>query len=117
MTQFLDCKDNDFLFYYTRPHLSGTPEFEHKVRIPYSVLKHPKRMDQSDDEDGIQIECPCGCGAVATVPVLGGEECQRLHARFKAHKEAKPYIEQAIRETMDRVKSKGGEPKLDPKKG
>ncbi len=118
MTQFLDHKDNgDFLIYYTRPSKSGTPEFEHKVYVNLADVKKGKKPDGSDDDDTLIVECPCGCGMYASVPLAGGEEAQRLHARYHAHTTGKPYISQAVQDTMDRVKAKGGEPRLDPKKG
>ena len=117
MSQFLDCTDSDFLLYYTRPERAGTPDFEHKVRIPYSAIRQAMRADNTPDDGVVLVDCPCGCGASASVPVAGNEEAQRVHARYRAAAEGKPYIEQAVRETMERVREKGGVPRLDPKKG
>jgi hypothetical protein len=117
--QFLNHKPNgDFDVYHTHPWLSGTPDFEYIATVNISSVRNAKKDDGSDDEDALVVESACPiCGAESKVPLCGGDEAQRLHAKKHAHATGKPYVEDAVRDTMERVRAKGGEPRLDPTKG
>ncbi len=65
------------------------------------------------------VQCPVvGCGTTVYVPLTGGEDAQRFHAKVRAAKgEKSPYIEIAVQSVIDDVRARGHTPRLDPKKG
>lgn len=133
MTQLIDYRqdaegDEMVMVYHTVPSKAGTPDFEHKSYVRLKDLKPAKKrafdaakgiMVEADDPDMIEVRCPVpGCDVTCWVPLLGGEEAQRLHARHRAAKDkSKPYVEDHVRDVVEEVRRKGGVPRLDPRKG
>lgn len=134
MTQFINYRsnaagDDEVMVYHTVPSLAGTPDFEHKSYVKLKDLKHSKvrrlagkgiemEVVEEDDPDMIEVRCPVpGCGTTCWVPLLGGEEAQRLHAHHRAAKGLVKSREAAVQSVIDDVRARGGVPRLDPRKG
>ena len=131
MTKFINYRTNAtgnfaVMVYHTVPSKAGTPEFEHKSYVKVKDLKPAKkhRLDakgitiEEDDPDVLEVRCPVpGCGTTCWVPLLGGEEAQRLHAHHRAAKGLVKSREAAVQSVIDDVRARGGVPRLDPRKG
>lgn len=105
--------DGTVMVYHTVPSKAGTSDFEHKSRVVLADIPYSKKQDGTDDPDMLLVTCPVpGCGTRVWVPLIGGEEDQRLHAKARQAKGQQPNYPAAVQSVIDDVKSRGGVPRL-----
>lgn len=120
MSQFINYDDNakKVMVYHTVPSKAGTPDFEHKAMVSLTAILSGKRLDGTENTDVLEVDCPVpGCGTRSWVPLTGGEEAQRLHAKTRWARSPATTYAQAVQSVTDDVKARGGQPALDPKRG
>lgn len=117
MSQLINYDTNgNVMYYHTMPSDTGTANFEHKNMISLTNVPDGKKPDGSDDPNVLMPACPV-CGETSGIPLLGGEEAQRLHAHVRfARRLYLTYLD-AVQAVISDVEAAGGVPRLDPTVG
>lgn len=108
MQTIIDSDDGTVRLYHTRLDRAGTPAFECGGRVALTALG-------VDAQGALIAVCPAGCDTVASVPLTGGADAQRLHAhvRLADPKYKASTLVEAIESVLRDVGERQGLPSLE----
>ena len=117
MAQLVNYDANDqVMYYHTLPNQAGSANFEHKSMISLAAIPDGKKRDGSDDPTILAPHCPT-CGETSSIPLLGGEGAQRLHAHVRFARGLYSTYLAAVQSVINDVEAAGAVPRLDPQVG
>lgn len=106
--------------YHTVPSAAGGAGFEHVGSAAVATVANGQKPDGTADTDVLRVPCSiAGCVAMAVVPLTGGEDAQRLHAKVRQTKSPLTYptYDAAVASVITDVEAKGGLARLVPGTG
>ncbi len=117
MAQLINYDSNgNVMYYHTVLAQQGTANFEHKGMVPLASIPDGKKSDGTDDSTMLVPACPI-CGETSNLPLLGGEDAQRLHAHVRFARGLYSTYLAAVQSVINDVEAAGGVPRLDPAVG